>query len=619
MRAPSLARLEAWFGRRTAALNAPGACTRAAWLAPLLFGLLSVLLGQDDGWDMKNYHLYNPFALLNGRIGVDLAPGQWQSYFNPTLDVLYYLLAKYLPGPAVGFIMGALHGLNFVLVLAIARLVPARLAPAERYRVPLLLAVCGACGVGFLSELGNSMGDNMTSLLVLASVWLLLRGWDTLHDARHGGTAATVLVVGAGFLMGLGTGLKLTNATYAVGLCLALFTVGAGWAVRLRLAFLFGIGVLAGMALTAGWWFAVMWQAFGNPLFPQFNNLFNSPLAQAHGVIDDFHVPKNLWEALAWPIVFTLHFERVSELVFRQLIWPVVYLLGLWFMARLLTQRFLRRGAMSLPAGRERFLLVFFLLSFVAWMKLFGIHRYLVPIELLAPVVAWVLLHGLLAAPAAQRTAGWVLTACALVVFPFGTWGHAGWAERSFRAEVPAFPQPEQTVIVTALAHPPLGWMVEFFPSQVRVMALGGGFPETPAWVGRIRQAMAERRGPHFALVQGAIDVETGRLVERLAVADRLGLTGSAAACKRLDWLTRKVRLHVQLAPAPGDGQRACTLALQPKYRMDVAAEDRATVQRAGQVLANYGLQIQAGACTRHDAWIGAAAKPYLLCPVSGT
>src|SRR4051812_28066674 len=115
------AAVEAWFLRRTAVLARPGASRLAMWLVPVLFGLLSVFLGQDDNWDLKNYHWYNPYALLHGRLDLDMAPGQWQSYFNPLIDVPYYVLSTSLPGPLVGFLMGALHGLNFLLLVAIAR------------------------------------------------------------------------------------------------------------------------------------------------------------------------------------------------------------------------------------------------------------------------------------------------------------------------------------------------------------------------------------------------------------------------------------------------------------------------------------------------------------------
>src|SRR4051812_35601818 len=91
------AALEAWFGRRTAVLDHPRAPLIAALLMPLLFGFLSLALGQDDNWDLRNYHWYNPYALLNGRLQIDMAPAQWQSYFNPLIDVPYYLLTTRFP------------------------------------------------------------------------------------------------------------------------------------------------------------------------------------------------------------------------------------------------------------------------------------------------------------------------------------------------------------------------------------------------------------------------------------------------------------------------------------------------------------------------------------------
>ena len=113
--------LETRFQRYSAVLAQPRAPGMAMWLVPVLFGLLSIGLGQDDNWDLRNYHWYNAYALLNGRLDLDMAPGQWQSYFNPLIDVPYYLLSTTLPGPLVGFLMGFVHGLNFVLLLAIAR------------------------------------------------------------------------------------------------------------------------------------------------------------------------------------------------------------------------------------------------------------------------------------------------------------------------------------------------------------------------------------------------------------------------------------------------------------------------------------------------------------------
>lgn len=601
-----------WYDRRTARLNRPGALRHAAWLVPVMFGLMSLLLGQDDNWDLRNYHLYNAYALLNGRIGFDLSPGQWQSYFNPTLDLLYYGLNRALPAPLAGFVMGALHGLNFVLVLAIARLLLPSPAPADRYRLPLLLALAGTLGAGFLSELGNSMGDNMTALLVLGSLYLVLRHWPRDGAWERAGLGWLAL---SGLVMGLGAGLKLTNATFALALCVALLTTGGRWWQRLRLSLVYGVAVLAGLAVSAGHWFFRMWRMFGNPLFPQMNDVFRSPLALPLGVADTAHLPHNLAEALLWPFIFTLDGHRVSELAMRQLVWPVVYLLFVALAVRLLAVR-LRGGAAAALDGRARFVLVFFALGYLGWLKLFGIYRYLVPLELLAPLAVWLLLQQLCRPALARRAGAWVLTLCAIVVFPFATWGHSGWKADGFSADDPGLADPSSSLVYTAHGDPPMGWMASLLPPQVPVVALAGGFPESPAYLARIRAIAAGRHGTHYVMLIAAANHEEITLEKKNRLVSWLGQTGSDAGCARLERMMRKVRFHVGVEMlAQPEGPR-CRLALLPQYRIDLAARNRELQQKAAQDLQRYGLRLRPDSCRVHRASIGAEPYPYQLCEV---
>jgi hypothetical protein len=608
-----LAALDAWFARRTAWLHHPRAGAAALALVPLLFGLMAVWLGQDDGWDMRNYHLYNAHALLGGRIGFDLAPSGFQSYFNPTIDLPYYFLNRWLPPQWAGFVLGALHGLNFVLVVGIAR----ELIGNHR-RLVLLLA--GACmfGPGFLSELGNTMGDNLTAPFVLGALYIVLRHWDGLLQWRAGAGLATAC---AGVAMGMGAGLKLTNATYAVALCLALLAVPLPWWQRLRLALVFGVGVLGGIAATAGWWFLKMWHTFGNPLFPQFNNIFHSPLATENGVIDFYFRPVGWIENLLWPFIFAFNPRRVSELPMKLAVWPLLYVLLAAFVVAWLLRRRARAGRAdgqhggqphsALPAldPRAAFTLVFFVAAYVVWMRMFSIYRYLVPLELLAPLMIWIVWRYL--APAAQRVAGVALALLVVGVFPIANWGHQAWGERAFSADVPAFATPAQSIVFLAQPNPPSGWMATFFPPEVKIIALDTGFPESPAWHALRAKAIAERAGPHYVLFAASRNDRDGSRLRKLAVAQALGMTDSPSGCRKLAWLLKRT---VEVRNLPNGG---CTFDLPAKHRLDLAALDRATVEGLAQKLPRFGLQLDAGSCAIRQAAVGKEPYPYQMCRVT--
>ncbi len=602
----SLAAMDAWFVRRTAFLNHPRAGMAAAVLMPVLLGLMSVAIGQDANWDLRNYHVYNVYALLNDRIGFDLAPARFQTYFNPTLDLLYYGLNRWLSAPVVGFVMGALHGLNFVLVFAIARQLT---GAAADLRLPLLLAAAAVLGPGFRGELGNTMGDNTTAPLLLGALYLILSRWQVLLD--HGARAA-VAVLCAGLLMGLGTGLKLTNVPYAVALCLALFAVPLPFRRRFGLAFLFGVGVLAGVALTGGWWFLKMWHTFGNPLFPQFNNIFHSPWAAETGVIDTSFLPRTLAEYLRWPFIFAGDFHRVTEVAHNLGMWPVTYVLLAVLGAMALLRR-LRGAALPTVSPRGRFFLLFFGLAYLVWMRLFSIYRYLIPLELLVPLAIWLLWRGIAAsAPAARRLAGATLVVLLLCAMPTPKWGNAQWGAQAYSAEVPAFELPAQSVVFFAQPEPPMGWLVTMFPPQVKFIGVDTGFPESPAWRQRVRQAVAERNGPHYVMLGAVKNEKLDTLRNKLAAAQWLGLTADAAGCAKLDWLGRVVRLQVELRRLPSGG---CTFELPPEHReVDLATPNRAIVDAAAQYLQRYGIALDAASCKVYPAALARKTYMYQLC-----
>src|SRR5206468_7821991 len=110
-------------------------------------GLLSIMLGPDNNWDLRYYHLYAPWAYWHGRYLYDVGPAQYQGFFNPVADFLFYGLTSSVLNETprvIAFIMGAVHGINDVLVLAIAAHV---IRPQERWERLILWAAAALIGV----------------------------------------------------------------------------------------------------------------------------------------------------------------------------------------------------------------------------------------------------------------------------------------------------------------------------------------------------------------------------------------------------------------------------------------------------------------------------------------
>ncbi len=121
-------------------------------------GLGSLALGQDANWDLRNYHFYNPWAWLHGRATLDLAAAQIQSYFNPLVDLVPYALIRSFAPRTAGFLLGALHGLNGLLLYLVARrALSPRLGLAARRSLAAVCTLAGVAGPLFVVELRHDL------------------------------------------------------------------------------------------------------------------------------------------------------------------------------------------------------------------------------------------------------------------------------------------------------------------------------------------------------------------------------------------------------------------------------------------------------------------------------
>ncbi|CAD6542291.1 glycosyltransferase 87 family protein [Paraburkholderia sabiae] len=581
---------------------------------PLLFGLYSLLLGADANWDLYNYHLYNAFAWLHGKQQTDFAPAGMQTYFNPLLDTALYLLNTHLPSRVVGFLLGTLHGLTFVLIVVIARRVWPSESSDTAYRLPVLIAAAGCLTANFLSGLGNSMGDDTTALIVLCGLLVALSNWRRLGERT---VSAFGVAMASGLLIGFATGLKLTNAVFALALCLSLLSYPATLSVRVRIAFLFGVGVLFGMAATTGYWMLHLWQQYGNPLYPQFGRFFPNPLTTAAAQGDVRWLPRNLVETLLWPFIITADSKRVGETPIRQVIWPILYLVVVWWAFARVAGRFAGKSRVALEP-KQRLVLLFVALSFVLWMKLFSIYRYIVPIEVLAPLVLVMLLDRLLPAHIARRASAWLLIAATAIVVTGGarTWGHEGWADPLYHAKLPPLVQPERTTVVIKSTTTGWAWIASLFPDTVAFTQIDSSFPATDTFRAKIVALARERGGPSFALIDGAHNWREDNVNDVNNLVAAVGFTRSERGCNALRWAVSKLHLHAAVAD-PRDASEACHLGLRADDQFDLAARNRQLAADAAAAFERSGFTFDANSCTPYEAGIGKGVLAWQWCRIS--
>jgi hypothetical protein len=469
---------------------------------PPAMGLLALALGQDVSWDVRNYHFYNPFAFLTHRMGHDIAMAQVATYYNPLLHLPFYAAVMHLPPRVVGFLLGLLPGLNLFLLYALARQTIGTDLAARGQWWCLAAALMGLLGAGNLSEVGTSFADNIVSLPVLAALWLLARLRTPLLAP---GLAGLGVAVAAGLLAGAAFGLKQPFAIYAVGLCAAFFALGLPWRRRFLLAFVFGLGVLAGMALTGGFWMAELWQRYQNPLFPYFNQVFQSPWGAEAPYRDERFVPRGLAIQLLFPIWFVIDPLRVAEVPFRDLRFALLYLVLIvwlvhWLATR--TQKPMTVPAVSALSGSTSpmlgFMVLFMVVTFLIWMKLFAIYRYLIVGEMLAPLVLLMVL-GVLVKNSRRRAAiGLGCFALILITLQPANWGRTAWGDSYFGVQAPAIEAPANTVVLAAGLEP-MAYMIPFFPPEVRFLRIQSYFTGPSAQSNATDRLMQEIVAGHQA------------------------------------------------------------------------------------------------------------------------
>ncbi len=428
-----------------------------------LTGVISIFLGQDINWDLQNYHLYNPYQFLENRFKFDVMPAQIQTFYSPILDIPFYL-ALYklkLPPIFIGFILGWLQGLNlFFLHLIGLTVLPKKLF----YQCFTFIAVlCGAGGVIFYSQIGTVFGDSTTSLFILCAIYLI-------SAKLESSCLPTMHLAIAGLAIGIGTGLKYTNIIHAISIFLA---INCFWSKnRLKNNFYLLLPALIGFLTCAGYWMYLLWQEFGNPVLPFLNNIFKSPYLDTVAFKDVRFNPKTWGQFFFYPFYFLDSQHLPWEMPFRDARMAVGMSLGWIFLLLISFPKDYFQSRIFKPISINlKFIISYFLICYLVWVIVFCYYRYIIPLELLSPILVLAFFSILNLRTAFNAILLTIIFTSIVAWTQIPTWGRKDWSSDWLEIDPASLAKYENSIIVFWYKEP-TSFIIPSFPKSTRFVRI---------------------------------------------------------------------------------------------------------------------------------------------------
>lgn len=472
----------------------------------ITFGFLSLSLGKDVNWDLRNYHFYNGYAIITGRSFKDCIPAQIQTFLNPVLDIFHYTLISFFPQKLVGFILGSIQGINWFLIFIITFLV----LPFQTFPKWIFSFICATVGMYApiaISELGITMGDLTLSIFVLSGLYLLLKLYLKPPDNPK---VLFGMILLSGFLFGCATGIKLVFAPYACAGAVSLFIVRIGSPltqkkifsyISLREFFLFTMGSILGFIIMDGYWAFLLYIHFKNPIFPFFNQIFRSPYALPKSFLGLGWLPSSMYEYLMLPFSFIgAGSKKICELPFNSLGFPIAIALTVIYLIiscwRLISKK------KHTTTSEFKFLLTFFIISFVIWAIIFSYYRYLAPLELLIPLFIMLLILNLLTTLKLRFLLIISIFILLISTMQVPNWGRLGWSGSNyFGIVIPVIPEMEKSMVIMT-SNSPIAFVIPSFPRETRFIRIQSNFDyiASDKWKQKVKEIIASHTGPFFLL-----------------------------------------------------------------------------------------------------------------------
>lgn len=354
----------------------------------LIMGIFLIFLGmfvsylsgyKDTRWDFTNYHYYNPFAFLNDRLNYDIVPSSLNTFFNPLIDLPLYLIIEYFNDSPD--IIIALQGIWYGALLFVFYKFTTLFfdTKTELGILKSLLAVAiASTGQAVYYQLNASTNEISLAFVSFCSLYFIFKMIKFPQQQK----AYKFFL--CGFILGMALGLKQTILYICLSSGLSLIICNKYIQKPIKFILLFALGGFLGFLITNGWWMYKMWNLYDNPFFPFLNGVFHSPYFDDFNYSDKRFIPPFPY-SLIFPYIWgagKYHSAEIAFYDFRGLMFYTVALIFFIYMTIKPTRwkNFYQKNKLWF------FFIIFVVLSYVLWLNIFSIYRYIIVIEMLSAI-----------------------------------------------------------------------------------------------------------------------------------------------------------------------------------------------------------------------------------------
>jgi len=182
------------------------------------------------------------------------------------------------------------------------------------------------------------------------------------------------------------------------------------------------------------------------------------------------------WEKLYFPFLFTFDPLQVGEVPWRDLKIPLVYvLLPVALILFCLQRRDGYNTGNDMTNQRRMYIILAGGLSYFAWMLMFGIYRYAIPLEMISALLLYIAIDLFRLHSSRKREIFLGLVIIAISNMQVADWGHTHFSHRFIEVDAPKIENPDNAMILM-IGFQPYSHILPAFPKQIPVIRLQSNF-----------------------------------------------------------------------------------------------------------------------------------------------